>query len=171
VGAGGVSALLGRRHFGLTVRILAQINVVCQEGLGCFENTQNVASGFGLPFRRANLPVSRPPPDLPASGAGITARREPPPGGVWRIYRTPLEVWGLRKIQNAEAQYRAAHGEVKSDWANPSVGVVRQTSRGLLEPPTSRIDATNPAMVVFSQTKGSRRMLHGCHRAYRAVST
>jgi hypothetical protein len=32
----GISALLGRRHFGLTVRILAQINVVCQEGLGCF---------------------------------------------------------------------------------------------------------------------------------------
>jgi hypothetical protein len=29
----GISALLGRRHFGLTVRILAQINVVCQEGL------------------------------------------------------------------------------------------------------------------------------------------
>ena len=32
----GISALLGHRHFWLTVRILAQINVVCQEGLGCF---------------------------------------------------------------------------------------------------------------------------------------
>jgi hypothetical protein len=32
----GISALLGRCHFGLTVRILAQINVVCQEGLRVF---------------------------------------------------------------------------------------------------------------------------------------
>jgi hypothetical protein len=30
----GISALLGRRHFGLTVRILAQINVVCQGVFG-----------------------------------------------------------------------------------------------------------------------------------------
>jgi len=56
----GISALLGRRHFGLTVRILAQINVVCQGISGMFDKSASTWM--------ARLPPSQKSPPRPRDG-------------------------------------------------------------------------------------------------------